>query len=64
MTTNCPACQSLQQALERARQDHNAEKERIMRILLDQHQAKHGSPCQTIVIWKDGTRWTTKRGAA
>lgn len=55
--TNCPACQSLAASVQNAQAEGNAEKERIMRKLLDQHQSQHrvNGP---VVIWKDGTKWT------
>lgn len=60
----CSACQSLERAVERARTQRNLEKERIMRILLDQHRTMHSQvSSETVVLWRDGTRWTTKQGA-
>lgn len=60
MTINCPTCRSLERSVEAAQAENNTEKERIMRLLLDQHRVKHKQP---VVVWKNGTYWTLKQEA-
>lgn len=52
---NCPACAALERAVEKAQQEHNQEKETLMRKLLSTHKNQHQPVA--VVVWKDGTKW-------